>query len=947
MLFKSLICLCAGVSYMSASCFSTININFDFPSKTINVSSVIENKDELLDVDFDGFDISNTRKTNERITKNSTQRTFSYIKKIKALNKDFVYLLNDWYPKIENRCIYKISSNLPKSYKTVFENTSDEVSSISFVASPNFVINKTTYNNIGIETYFLQKDAALAQKYISQSIKYIKLFEEHIGVYPYKKFKVVENLHQTGYAFPSYTLIGSALLRKSYVLNQSLAHEILHQYFGSSISNVQGKGNWIEGLTTYLADDYLKKLQGRDVSNRKTVLSEFQIYMNSKNDFPIKNFEYRMDKQSMLIGYSKFSHVMLMLENKLGSEKFRDLIKTFYVSNQNRNLSLKDFSGFFEENSKVDLKTFFQQWFEQTGMIDFTVENIKTHFDKKGFWVSFDVLQNENNFFVFDLPVSIQTYDNTVHKTISIKQSKQNIKLNVNSEVLSLNFDEKYTLFRTLNQKEKLLSIASLLNDKNLLALVNLKDKSKYENIKKIFPFAKLVNNDDLSYKDLKDNNIVFLDLNNDLLKEFYPKIKENVLNTYLTVKPHVYNREKVMAIVHWGDYKRKSLRHLNYYSKYNELKFSKNNIEKSTARSENGIRFELNKVALGITIQKKKPLTALYEEIKDKRIIYVSESHDDFNHHLNQLRVIKMLHENGKKVVVAMEMFQKPFQHDLDLYIQGKSSLEDFLKNTQYFERWKFDYNLYKPIIDYAKSNQIKILAINIDREITSQVYKKGLFSLSKKQRNLLPTSIDQSNFKYQKDLHEIFNRHIPKKNMKSDSLPHQSAQANSDFFYQSQLIWDETMAENIDNFLQTNKDVSLVVLAGSGHIQNHDGIPSRVYRRNNLTYSVILNEVMGKEGDIFLENSTKSEIAKAKKLGVFLKSGQKLIVTKNKEGSISEKIGLKKDDLILEVNGQEVNKISDLKRVLYFLDSFEHLYIKVLRGKSVKVLKAKSIVK
>ncbi len=945
MLFKSLICLCAGVSYMSASCFSNIHIKFDFPNKTIYVSSSIENKDEVLDVDFDGFDISITRKTNESITENS-QRTFSYIKKIKALNKDFVYLLNDWYPKIENRCIYNISSNLPKSYKTVFENTSNEVSSISFVASPNFIIHKTTYNNIGIETYFLQKDADLAQKYISQSIKYIKLFEEQIGVYPYKKFKVVENIYQTGYAMPSYTLIGSALLNKPYVLNQSLAHEILHQYFGSSISNVQGKGNWLEGLTTYLADDYLKKLQSRDVSNRKTVLSEFQTYINSKNDFPIKDFEYRMDKQSMLIGYSKFSHVMLMLENKLGSEKFRHLIKVFYLTNQNRNLSLKDFSDFFEENSKVDLKTFFQQWFEQKGMIDFTVENIKTYFDKKGFWVSFDVLQNEKNFFLFDLPMSVQTYDKTVHKLISIKKSKQHIKLNFNSEVLSLNIDEKFTLFRTLSQKEKILSISSLLNDKKLLALVNQKDRSKYEYIKEIFPFVKLVNTDDLSYKDLKENNIVFLDLNNDLLKEFYPQIKEDALNTYLIVKPHVYNRKKVMAIIHLGDYKRNNLRHLKYYSKYNELLFSKNNIEKSTAKSEDGIRFELNKVALGVKILKERGLNALYEDIKDKSIIYVSESHDNFNHHLNQLRVIKILHENGKKVVIAMEMFQKPFQNDLDLYIEGKSSLENFLKNTQYFERWKFDYNLYKPIIDYAKSNQIKILAINIDREITSQVYKKGLFSLNNQQRKLLPTSIDQSNFKYQKDLHGIFNSHIPKKKMKSSSLPHQSTQrnsvqANSDFFYQSQLIWDEIMAENIDNFLQTNKDVSLVVLAGSGHIQNHDGIPSRVHRRNSLAYSVILNEVMGKEGDIVLENSTKSEISKAKKLGVFLKSGQKLIVTKSKKGSISDKIGLQKDDLILEVNGHEVNKLSDLKRVLYLLDSFEQLYIKVLRVGTVKVLK------
>ena len=52
MLFKSLICLCAGVSYVSASCFSNININFDFQNSSIHVSSTVQNKDEQLDIDL-------------------------------------------------------------------------------------------------------------------------------------------------------------------------------------------------------------------------------------------------------------------------------------------------------------------------------------------------------------------------------------------------------------------------------------------------------------------------------------------------------------------------------------------------------------------------------------------------------------------------------------------------------------------------------------------------------------------------------------------------------------------------------------------------------------------------------------------------------------------------------------------------------------------------------
>ena len=44
-------------------------------------------------------------------------------------------------------------------------------------------------------------------------------------------------------------------------------------------------------------------------------------------------------------------------------------------------------------------------------------------------------------------------------------------------------------------------------------------------------------------------------------------------------------------------------------------------------------------------------------------RAIFVGEQHDKFEHHLNQLMVIKKLHEHGYKVAIGMEMFQQKLQ--------------------------------------------------------------------------------------------------------------------------------------------------------------------------------------------------------------------------------------------------------------------------------------------
>jgi len=940
MFVKTVLCLFLCVSYVSASCVSNIDINFDFKSSSIHVESDVLSVNEILDIRFDGFELIKKSKFEIGLNNTSHKTKFSYTKYIKNLNKDFIYLLSDWYPSIQNRCVYIVSTNLDETYKVVHENISNDQPSISFVASPNFITNKISYNNITIETYFLNDNEALSQKYLDQSIKFIKLFEKRIGKYPFDTFKIVENIYQTGYSLPGYTLIGSRLLSKDYVLNQSLAHEILHQYFGSAISSIDTEGNWLEGITTYLADDYLKKLNKDDVLNRKTLLSQFQTHVSPKEDFPISNFSHRVDKQSMLIGYSKFSHVLYMLENKLGSKNFQKLIAAFYLTNNNKNISLSQFVEFFDENTGMDLKRFFEQWFYQKGIIDFKVKNIKSYYDKSGFWLSFDLTQKKNQFYEFELPLGIQTYDKLVQKVVSITKSKQNVRMKFDSEVLSFTLDENYEVFRTLSQEERLLNISLLLRDKNLIAVVNKEDEERYRNIQSILPFAKLITNNELKYMDLKKSSVLFLDLNNKLLKQFYPNINKNKQSTSVAIKPHIYNDKKVMAVLHLGSAGFKSLKHLQYYSKYNQVLFDKDKTMKTSPYSQNGIAFQVNHKATSRIIQAKQGIQSLYGQIKDKRIVYVSESHDEFNHHLNQLRVIKTLHKKNKKLVIAMEMFQKPFQKELDLYIEGKSSLDDFLKNTQYFDRWKFEYNLYKPIIDYAKKHKIKLLAINIDRAITSKISRQGLFSLNNEEKKLLPKSIDQSNFTYQKGLNEIFTRHLPVKKSKGTSRsPHQ---LNLDFFYQSQLIWDEKMAENISEYLIDNKDVTMVVLAGSGHLQNHDGIPSRVFRRNSLPYAVLLNEVpTSKAGDILLNNPSKSTMNSAKKLGVFLRSGSTLIVDSIKKPSLAYKIGLQKDDVILELNRQKVKTLANLKRVLYLMDDASSITIKVLRkNKKVELI-------
>lgn len=89
-----------------------------------------------------------------------------------------------------------------------------------------------------------------------------------------------------------------------------------------------------------------------------------------------------------------------------------------------------------------------------------------------------------------------------------------------------------------------------------------------------------------------------------------------------------------------------------------------------------------------------------LIDRIADRRVIFIGESHDRYEDHLNQLAVIAGLHARGKPLAIGMEFFQQPFQGAIDAYIAGEIDEAEFLRRTQYFDRWRFDYRLYRPIL-------------------------------------------------------------------------------------------------------------------------------------------------------------------------------------------------------------------------------------------------------
>ncbi|OKH53091.1 hypothetical protein NIES2101_12180 [Calothrix sp. HK-06] len=215
-----------------------------------------------------------------------------------------------------------------------------------------------------------------------------------------------------------------------------------------------------------------------------------------------------------------------------------------------------------------------------------------------------------------------------------------------------------------------------------------------------------------------------------------------------------------------------------------------------------------------------------LVPQIARANVIYLGETHDSAKDHENQLKIIQELHKLNKKIAIAMEMFQRPFQNVINEYLAGKITEEELVKQTEYEQRWGFDYSLYAPIVKFAKENKIPVLATNTSSEITRKVSRQGLESLTPEERKQIPpfSEIRTSPEEYRKMVLAAFEAH--------QSAGHGNSKSAERFFL-TQVLWDETMAESIANLIKANPDYQVVVLAGQGHVVYDYGIPSRLERR------------------------------------------------------------------------------------------------------------------
>jgi aminopeptidase N len=302
-----------------------------------------------------------------------------------------------------------------------------------------------------------EPDASLVQSYLDATADYIRFYSHLIGDYPYAKFALVENFWETGYGMPSFTLLGSKVIRLPFILHSSYPHEILHNWWGNGVYVDTAGGNWSEGLTSYLADHLIKEQQGEGVEYRRGMLQNYADYVRTQQDFPLTAFRSRHSAATEAVGYGKALMLFHMLRLQLGDAGFIQGLRALYAQYRFRTAGFTDVAAVFSTVSGQPLTAFFDQWVKRKGAPRLRVSGVHVRSEGQDYILTARIEQVQAGAaYALRVPVAIRLEgrEHAWQTVVPIEGKQKMLELKLPARPLRLVVDPEFDVFRRLDRNE-------------------------------------------------------------------------------------------------------------------------------------------------------------------------------------------------------------------------------------------------------------------------------------------------------------------------------------------------------------------------------------------------------------------------------------------------------------------------------------------------------------
>jgi len=385
-----------------------------------------------------------------------------------TVSEEGVYLAADgWLPYAEGvQSTYRLTIHTPIGWEPVtqgermhHEIVDDELITVWDAPNPSdglilvankYHVTERQFGDVTAYTYFLDDEPRLVETYMSHTERYLDMYEEMIGPYPYAKFATVENWFPTGYGMPSWTLLGGTVLRLPFIPGTSFGHEIAHNWWGNSVFVDDAEGNWCEGLTVYCADYHYKTLESADAAReyRRNLLKDYVAYVRDGRDMPLRDFHARHSGATRAIGYGKAMMVFHMVERRIGRAAFLEALRDVYAAHLYRPAAWSGFLDAFARHGGVDLSGYGAQWLGREGAPLISLAGAA----REGDAVVVTLAQDEPAWDI-DVPVVIESPSGTAEHVVTLDAPEVSYTFETPGAT-AVRVDPDYHVFRRLHPQE-------------------------------------------------------------------------------------------------------------------------------------------------------------------------------------------------------------------------------------------------------------------------------------------------------------------------------------------------------------------------------------------------------------------------------------------------------------------------------------------------------------
>ncbi|HEY0458331.1 MAG TPA: M1 family metallopeptidase [Pyrinomonadaceae bacterium] len=286
-----------------------------------------------------------------------------------------------------------VANGILESSKRNADATGTWIYSESRPVSPyNMVVAVGRFANAALKTnapvpisyYVPQSDRKFAAQGFSSAAPSVLTFSNLIAPYPYGKLALIIGATRFGGMENANTIVFTPTLFKDFLsakprsarykiprgVEEVVAHEIAHQWFGDSVTEATWADLWLsEGFATYFAGVFVEKNEGK-AAFRAYMREKAGSYLQYEKIRKTPIFDTETEKLFDLLtpnNYEKGGWVLHMLRGILGDRAFFEGLKDYYLKHQDSTATTEDLRAALEGASGKDLKNFFDRWIYKAG----------------------------------------------------------------------------------------------------------------------------------------------------------------------------------------------------------------------------------------------------------------------------------------------------------------------------------------------------------------------------------------------------------------------------------------------------------------------------------------------------------------------------------------------------------------------------------------------------